>query len=122
MFIFRNAGPELVETNYWQSEHAQKGLIYVTGNAGTLRMLLPPPVEHYLDEMGAVKHVTIETSLQFPGRCLDFVFDDGTETPFFIAVDKKQIDRDLKTGEACQLVIYTERGRQCEYDATIKTT
>jgi hypothetical protein len=33
MFTFENNGPEIVSTNYWLSEHAQRGYVYLSINA-----------------------------------------------------------------------------------------
>jgi len=36
-----NDGPDIVTTNYWTTEHEQRGLFYVSINAGTCRLLVP---------------------------------------------------------------------------------
>ena len=120
MFVFQNRGEELTETNYWQSEHAAKGLVYVSGNAGALRMLIPPASEDFLKEMKKVKRVTIERSILRPGKCLDFVFDDGSDLPFCIAVDKTQIDRKIKHNDRWKLLIYTKTGLKKEFATLAK--
>jgi hypothetical protein len=46
-----NNGADLASTNYWQTEHAQTGKFYLSGNAGTWRLLVPEAAEHMLSEM-----------------------------------------------------------------------
>lgn len=41
MITIANDGQRLVETNYWTLPHAQRGLCYLTANAGALRLLVP---------------------------------------------------------------------------------
>ncbi len=37
-----NDGPGVLETTYWSTEHARKGLLWVSVNAGAVRVLVPP--------------------------------------------------------------------------------
>src|ERR1700744_5802447 len=41
MITIANDGQNLITTNYWDSEYAKMGLIYLTWNAGAARLLLP---------------------------------------------------------------------------------
>ncbi|MDX9788933.1 MAG: hypothetical protein RBT11_19320 [Desulfobacterales bacterium] len=34
-----NDGPEILSTNYWETEHAKKGFLYMSINAGAFRLL-----------------------------------------------------------------------------------
>lgn len=113
-----NDGPDIVSTNYWDSPHAQRGLLYVSANAGVLRVLVPEATENLLPEMATGKRVTIEASMQDP-RCWDLVFEDGSDAPFFLAVDKRQFDRALTHG-SCRLTVWTRGGRQLDLDCTIE--
>lgn len=97
---------------------AQRGLLYVSANAGVLRVLVPEATENLLPEMATGKRVTIEASMQDP-RCWDLVFEDGSDAPFFLAVDKRQFDRALTPG-SCRLTVWTRAGRQLELDCTIE--
>jgi len=106
MFTVANDGPNIKFTNYWQSEHAAAGLCYLSANAGSIRLLVPVSAEGYLPEMRTGKSASIEPSLHDP-RCIDVVFEDGTDSPFSLAVDKRQIDRAIKPGK-CNLVVYTQ--------------
>ena len=119
MITIENDGPAIVRTDYWQTEHAQRGLVYLSGNAGVLRLLLPAAVEHMLVEMRGATRATIEPSIQTAG-CWDVVFEDGTSSPFAIAVDPRQIDRALDRGRT-RLVVWTETGQQLDLDCLVRT-
>ncbi len=116
MITIINDGPEIRETNYWDTGHARAGLCYLSGNAGALRLLVPQAAEGLLTEMRTGKRVYIEPSIS-DLRCLDVVFDDGTESPFALSLDKQQCDRAMTPGR-CPLTVWTPHGKvvhlQCE--------
>ena len=57
-----------------------------------------------LPEMRTGRRAIIEPSVSDP-RCWDIVFDDGTATPFSIAIDKQQLDRTLTAGRGVLTVL-----------------
>jgi len=105
----QNDGADIVATNYWDTDLAAHGFCYLTANAGVLRLLLPSAAVHLLPEMKTGRTVTIEQSITSSGN-LDIVFEDGTDSPFALTIDRKQIDRFLTPG-ACQLTVWTQAGR-----------
>lgn len=115
-----NSGPDITATNYWETEHAHGGLCYLSANAGTWRLLVPPEAETLLAEMRTGKRATIEPSLHAPGRCWDVVFEDGTDSPFSVAIDRQQLDRVLENGK-CRLAVWTRRGKEIDIACEIKT-
>jgi hypothetical protein len=91
--VIRNDGADIVETNYWTTRAGRNDFCYLSGNAGALRLLVPQNLsDRYLPEMRTGKSVSIETSIASPA-CIDVVFDDGSKTPFYIALDRSQTDR-----------------------------
>ena len=108
-FKIVNNGSLIVRTDYWDSEQASAGLCYLSGNAGDWRLLVPEAAEGLLSEMKTGRSVLIEKSVHAPGICWDVVFEDGTETPFSIAIDKKQVDRGMSSGQ-CRLTVWTQGG------------
>lgn len=111
-----NDGPGIVRTNYWDLEHARRGLCYLSGNAGVWRLLVPPEAETMLAEMKTGHRVSIEPSVHLAGH-VDVVFEDGTDYPFSVAVDPKQVERKLEAGD-CYLAVWTRRG--CELTLACK--
>lgn len=110
MITITNDGPGIKATNYWDTEHAMRGLCYLSGNAGVWRLLVPPEAETMLSDMRTGHRAFIEPSLHLPSHW-DVVFDDRTDAPFSVAIDPLQMDRALVAGD-CHLSVWTRRG--CE--------
>ncbi|MDL2284370.1 hypothetical protein LJC19_04420 [Oxalobacter sp. OttesenSCG-928-P03] len=112
-----NDGKEIRQTSFWDSELAQHGYVFVSLNEGAIRMLLPPSAEaEYLPEMKTGKSMLIEPSQQHDGS-LDFVFEDGTDSPFWVVVDTRQIDAEIRPGKNIPFYVYTRNGKQLELKA-----
>ena len=58
-----NAGQEIASTNYWATDAARRGLVYLSGNSGALRLLLPDAQLQWVPDITASTSVTIEASL-----------------------------------------------------------
>lgn len=120
MIEIDNDGPEILSTNYWDTGHAARGLLYLSGNGGAWRLLVPEASETMLAEMCTGKSVTIEPSIQIRGICWDVVFEDGSVSPFAVAIDKKQVDRTMTPGQ-CVLSVWTRAGKQMEMPCAVKS-
>lgn len=115
-----NNGKEISRTSFWESALAENGYVFVSIHEGAVRMLVPPSAEReYLAEMKTGKSMLIEPSQQHDGS-YDFVFDDGTDSPFWVVVDIKQIDAAMHPGENIPFYIYTRQGKQLELKAEIR--
>jgi len=60
-------------------------------------------------EMRTAGRATIERSVRDP-RCWDIVFDDGSDSPFSISIDKRQLDRALEP-VATVLTVWVPTGK-----------
>lgn len=94
LIAIENNGPLVTATNYFASEHARLGLIYVSVNAGAFRLLIPSnttPIE------SAGAEYVIVTRGKWPAKgwreCLEFVWEDNTDSPFFQIVETQMADR-----------------------------
>lgn len=114
-----NNGRDIGETNYWTTEQAKKGFFFLSTNAGEIRLLVPEAARGHLKEMRTGKCITIEESLH-DSRCVDIIFEDGTDMPFFLAVDKQQIDRVLSPEKNVTFAVWTERGKEFQLKAEVK--
>jgi len=117
LLTFANNGTEIAQTNFWDSSYAQKGIFYVSANAGTLRLLVPPGTEHTIAEMKTGKRVEIVPSIAIAGH-LDIVFEDGTASPYAVTLDKRQFDPPVQKGK-CRLAVWTRAGKQAEFPCKI---
>lgn len=115
-----NDGEKISQTSFWESTLAKNGYVFISIHEGTIRMLVPPSAEkEYLPEMKTGKSMLIEPSQQHDGS-LDFVFDDGTDSPFWVVVDTKQIDAEIRPGKNIPFCVYTRNGKQLELKAEIR--
>ena len=59
MLQITNHGPLITATNYWDSELAHAGKLFVSVNGGAIRVLLPPQLYSYLADMRAAKECVL---------------------------------------------------------------
>lgn len=118
MITFSNSGQDILATNYWDTEHARRGLVYLSGNAGAWRLLVPPAAASMLPEMRTGKRAIIESSVR-TSHCWDIVFDDGSDVPFSISIDKRQLDRALQSGSGL-LTVWVPTGKTLTLPLEIK--
>lgn len=108
--IHNNPDGTIADTDYWQSEYNTRDLAYLSGHNLALRLLLPTSAATlWLPEIKTGKRVLIEPAVrQGYNNHIDLVFDDGTDTPFSLCLDKdRQLDRSLRSGQT-KLLIYTD--------------
>lgn len=119
MILIDNNGRDIASTNFWQSEHALRGLCYLSGNDGAWRLLVPAASQYMLDEMRTGERAIIEPSIRNPA-CWDIVFDDGSDAPFSLSLDKRMVDRSMSPGD-CVLTVWTADGKVLETTCLVRT-
>ncbi len=62
-----NEGQAIRQTNYWNTEHAAAGLVFLSCNAGAARLLVPDAAKGMLSEMRGTKYVVISRG-SYEGR------------------------------------------------------
>lgn len=120
MIEIQNDGTRIRSTNYWSTEHAMAGLCYLSGNAGDWRLLVPAAAAGMLPEMRTGVRISIEPSLQ-TSECWDIVFEDGSDSPFALALDKRQVDRAMTPGR-CRLTVWTPDGLALDLPCDVRTS
>ena len=96
MLTIENEGPEIVASNYWETEYAKTGAVYLSVNAGAFRLLLPPALEGALAEMRQAREAIISRGPWPETRradAIEVLFEDGSDTPFALFFGLEQIDR-----------------------------
>jgi len=88
-----NNGLEIEATNFWETEVAAKGRFYVSVNAGTFRLLVPPSQEGQIAEMKTGEKVIISRGLSNVGDIVEILFDDGSESPYALFLSPRAFDR-----------------------------
>lgn len=100
-----NDGPRLVSTTYWSTEHARRGLLYLSVNAGAVRLLVPDAASYVLDELPEEGTPATLGRGRWQGREVYRLtwLDDPTD-PYVVEIDARQADRLLPASEAGRLV------------------
>jgi hypothetical protein len=90
--VIRNNGPDIAATNYWGTQLCAGGLFYLTPNAGTMRLLMPPSQEVALQEMRAGRQIVLTRGqYQTVADCVELMFDDGSDDPYCLFLDRRQV-------------------------------
>lgn len=98
MLKFSNDGQELIETNFWDSPIAARGYFFLSVNAGAMRLLVPDAQLNQLRDIETGQDVIVSIGRWKDvglDRCIEIMFDDGSEAPFSIHMVPEQVDRGL---------------------------
>ncbi len=112
MISIVNGGPAIVSTTYWSTDHARAGLIYLSINAGALRLLVPDAVRGEL--LGSLPPVGTECDVAIDRGTVRVVWLDDPVEPYEIEIDARQCDRrplPEDDGRVLSLVMYGAVGR-----------
>ena len=128
MLKISNNGPEIASTNYWSSQAAKRGYVFLSVNAGCFRLLVPTGKGIPIDDIMTAQVVLI-TRAPWPEignrDALELLFEDNTDDPFVInivseQVDRMPLDRDRdRPGQPprWKFAVYTEDGKIFECPA-----
>jgi len=94
MLHIASNGAEIVSTNYFSLREAQRGNVNLSGNAGTLRLLVPqncPQVRSMRDWLKKTKLLSVFFGLyEYQEFAWQITFEDGTNNPPFLMFGWKQ--------------------------------
>jgi hypothetical protein len=87
ILTFENDGPLLVASDYWQSETAAAGKLYVSINAGCFRLLVPQSQHAVISDMRPkAKHFVVSMLPRDKWvdaeYCLEWMVEDGSNSPW----------------------------------------
>lgn len=108
-----NHGPEIIGTNYYDTEHAQAGFIFASWNMGALRLLIPDNQTRVMAEMLTAKNIAVTRGHLGVNDAYEVLFDDGTDFPFSVTIDARNSDRNVglqSHGKALPVYIYAREG------------
>ena len=114
MITIGNRGQTLVETNYFETDHAARGLFYLSWNAGCARLLVPDNHVNSLVDMSC-DHVILTVKKDR----IDIMFDDLSEYPYCITISPEQSDRVVTPGD-CVFAVYDKVGEKYKFSCIIK--
>lgn len=105
----RNDGKRLVSSTYWSSPLAQRNFVFVSINAGALRVLLPRDVDQELLRAARTSREVLVTRVSGalehlahfdPSFALELLWEDDSDAPYSLCVGLTQLDRLPPTSEA----------------------
>lgn len=106
-----NDGPRVAQTDYWSTPHARHGLLYLTINAGAIRLLVPNPTAYMLAELPPIG---TRATLARGNGIYRLALHDRPADPYVLEIDVRQADRRIPksdTGRTVPLVWYRQDGR-----------
>lgn len=120
MLQISNNGPAILFSNYWDSEYARKGMVYLSWNAGTGRLMLPDSYCHILAELKSADFVIVSRGPWPEARkpeAYELLFEDHSNSPFTLHIGSEQTDRLLpksESGREFNFAVWTRDGLQLE--------
>ena len=81
------ADTPLSATNFFSSDMAKNGFVYLLKKCGNYHLMIPPQIEGQIDEIltGKFAHVVVGTNMT------TIIFDDLSDTPMSLNFDNQQI-------------------------------
>lgn len=119
--VIKNKGPDIAETNYWDSAQAQRGLLFLSYNAGDARVLVPDSRHDLLNEMATAKYVILSQgpwTVMAQRLAVEVLFEDNSDAPFALHMAESQFDRTLPSrnqGDGFFVTVWTRAGRQLRF-------
>lgn len=118
MLMFGNQGQKIVTTNFWDSDLARNGYVYLSWNAGAGRLLIPDSRRGFLREMKSARYVIMSRGT-WPAAGIpdgiELLFEDHSSSPFCIHMGPGQTDRlvpEAEQGGGFFITVWTRRGQQ----------
>jgi hypothetical protein len=91
-----NDAADIVSTDYWETENAARGAYYLSINAGTFRLLVPPALVGEIEEWRTAREVIVSRG-PWPekGRAdaIEILFEDRSDSPYVVHIGTEQVDR-----------------------------
>lgn len=98
-----NDGPAIRNTNFWDSEHARRGLFFLSWNAGSGRLMVPDSQRNMLKEMKTAEYLILSRGpwpMGGKSEAYELLFEDHSDCPFSINIGHEQTDRLIPKSEA----------------------
>jgi hypothetical protein len=95
LIVFSNHGPLITSTNYWDSDIALAGKVYVSVNAGAIRVLLPPQWYGALTDMRAAQYCVVSRGpwpAQQAAEGIEIMWEDGSDSPYCLHLTPESFD------------------------------
>jgi hypothetical protein len=127
LITIENRGQKIKDTNYWTSDYAKSGKIFLSVNAGCIRMLIPESMFTIIPEIETGKKVIISRG-PWPDMgkedAFELMFEDYSDNPFALWVGTEQWDLIPKKSQKWDFSAWTQTGMfysaKCKYRTVTK--
>jgi hypothetical protein len=95
VIVTTNEGPAIVESSYWTSGLAKAGKVYVTVNAGAIRVLVPNQFRDLPDEVGSAQYAVLSRGpwpAQRLADAVEILWEDGSQSPYALHLAPEAFD------------------------------
>jgi len=116
MLMICNKGQLIESTNYFDSENADRGLLYLSWNAGAGRLLVPDSLLSAVREMRDSQYVVVSRGPWVEMNsvpALELLFEDNSNSPFSLILSAGQTNRMLPSrdqGGGFYISVWTRTG------------
>ena len=91
MIVIENHGSLITSTNYWQSDLARAGKLFVSPNAGVIRVLVPPQYRDMIEAARGSEYAVVSVGPWPVGeltieKALQILWEDRTPNPYLCIV------------------------------------
>jgi hypothetical protein len=96
VIVVSNHGPLILSSNFWESEYAAAGKLYVSVNAGTIRILVPQSNRELIAECRKAKYAILSRG-PWPAaglpEAVEILLEDGSDSPYSLHLSPTSFDQ-----------------------------
>lgn len=95
MLQIENHGPLITSTNYWGSELEQAGKVFVSVNAGAIRLLVPMSKRELIEEIRQAEYAVLSRGPWVEvgaSKAIEMLFEDRSDSPYAIHLTPESFD------------------------------
>ncbi len=119
--VIASDGTAITSTTYWSTPNGRHGLLYLSINAGALRLLVPAALSALPADAPPVgTSCEVERVDQGSREIVRLRWLDNPETPYEIEIDARQCDRRLPASDAARVVPLIWYGPGAEPDSVVE--
>jgi len=112
-----NDNEKILSTDFWESNFCKSGFCFMSMNENAYRLLIADNlVDEWINEMATGKKIIISRGPSATNPdVFEIVFDDDTDTPFYIKLSSEQWDftpSDNELGNKGKLFVYIKNKKE----------
>lgn len=95
MIVTDNHGPLIVSSTFWGSEYEQAGKLFVSVNAGAIRVMVPAGLREAINEWRGAKYAILSRGpwpAQGLQEAVEILWEDGSDNPYALHLSPESFD------------------------------